>query len=163
MALRKPLVIISGIVQQMSSADVLDASVAEVDVISKTNGNAGAVVCGAPVYAKSDTEYDKGRANASGTIRIIGLQKDASVAAAGTGIIQTDGILPLTTVQWDAVAGTTGGLIFNTVYYLDPATAGKITSTAPSAAGQYVVPVGIALSTTELDIDLHPGSTILLA
>jgi hypothetical protein len=58
--------------------------------------------------------------------------------------------LTATTGQWDAVTGGSGGLVANTVYYLDAATAGKLTATAPTTAGQYVVEVGMALSTTEL-------------
>jgi hypothetical protein len=162
MALRKPLVIIAGVVQQISSSDTLDAVVSEVDAIVKQNGNAGAIVAGTPVYVKSATTYDKAQANAAATSGVLGLQKEASVAAGGNGTIQTDGIVALTTAQWDAVAGTTGGLAFGTVYYLDPATVGKITATAPTTVGQYVVVVGRALSTTELDISLNPGTTVLL-
>ncbi len=162
MTLRKPLVIISGIVQQISSSDTLDAVVSEVDAVIKQNGNAGAIVCGCPVYVKSATTYDKAQANAGTTAGMLGFQKDVSVAAGGNGTIQTDGILALTTAQWDAITGGSGGLAFGTVYYLDPATAGKITATAPSTVGQYVVPVGRALSTTELDISINPGASVLL-
>ncbi len=144
----------------MSSSDTLDAVVSEVDAIVKVNGNAGAIVCGAPVYVKSATQYDKAQANAAATSGLLGFQKDVSVAAGGNGTIQTNGVIALTTAQWDAVAGTTGGLAFGTVYYLDPANAGKITATAPSTVGQFVVPVGRALSTTELSIDINPGAII---
>ena len=41
-----------------------------------------------------------------------------------------------------------------------PATAGKLTKTAPSTGGQYVAPVGNALSTTILSI--NPQPTVLL-
>jgi hypothetical protein len=82
------------------------------------------------------------------------------VAAGATGPVRSGGVLAATTAQWDAVAGTTGGMARGTYYYLDPATAGKLTATAPSTAGQFVVEVGLALSTTELLI--RPRPPILL-
>ncbi len=155
MAAKKPLVLRDGQIEQLQAGDTLDASVSEVDVASKVNGNAGALVIGTPVYVKANGDMDKGQANASATIQLLGLVKDVSVAAGVPGVVQTDGILVATTVEWDAVAGTTGGLSPGTVYYLDPATPGKITATPPSSVGQYVVRIGLALSTTELDISIR--------
>ena len=152
MSARKPLVIVNGQIQQLQAGDTLDASASEVDVVQKTNGNASSIVICTPVYVKNDGTVDKAKADASGTVQILGLVKDVSIDAAAAGSIQTDGVLTATTAQWDAVAGTTGGLTPGTVYYLDPATAGMLTSTAPTTTGQYVVRVGLALSTTELDI-----------
>lgn len=154
MASRKPLVIVSGQVQQLQAGDTLDASVTEVDVVSKTNDNAGSIVIGTPVYVKANGNVDKGRANASGTVQLLGLVKDTSISAAASGIIQTDGVLAATTGQWDAVTGGSGGLTAGSVYYLDPSTAGLLTATAPSTTSQYVVRVGLAISTTELDISV---------
>jgi len=156
MSARKPLVIVNGQIQQLQAGDTLDASASEVDVVQKTNGNASPIVICTPVYVKSDGTVDKAKADAPGTVQVLGLVKDVSIDAAAAGSIQTDGVLTATTGQWDAVAGTTGGLTPGTVYYLDPATAGKLTSTAPTTAGQFVVRVGLALSTTELDISTSP-------
>jgi hypothetical protein len=47
-----------------------------------------------------------------------------------------------------------------TTYYLSAGTAGLLTATAPSTVGQYVVEIGVALSTTELLI--RPRPPILL-
>ncbi len=160
MALRKPLVVVDGQVQQMSAADTLDASVQEKDVFILTNGEIGAIVIGTPVYVSAASTCKKAQANASGTTAVIGLCASASIAAAATGSIQSDGVLVATTTQWDAVAGTTGGLAFGTQYYLDPATAGKLTATAPTTGGHYLAPLGRALSTTDLEITI--GATILL-
>lgn len=154
MSLRKPLVIVDGQIQQLQAGDSLDATSNEVDSVELTNGNAGSIVIGTPVYSKSAGSVDKAQANASGTVEVVGLVRDVSVTAAASGAIQTDGVLAATTGQWDAVAGTTGGLTYNTVYYLDPDTAGKLTSTAPTDAGDYVVRIGKAISTTELEISI---------
>ena len=70
------------------------------------------------------------------------------------GGIATSNIVTGTTAQWDAVAGTTGGLTANTMYFLSPSTPGNLTATAPSTVGQYVCPVGIGISTTEMKINI---------
>ena len=154
MAARKPLVINSGQIEQLQAGDTLDAAVSEVDVVSKTNDNAGAIVIGTPVYVKSNGNVDKGRANAQGTVLVLGLVRDASIASSASGIIQTDGILAATTGQWDAVTGGTGGLTPGARYWLDAATAGLLTATAPTTVGLFVVHVGLAISTTEMDISI---------
>jgi len=153
MSAKKPLVITNGQIEQLQAGDTLNASVTEVDVIAKTNDNAGSIVIGAPVYVKSNGNVDKGRANAQGTVQILGLVADTSIAAAASGNIQTDGVLAATTGQWDAVTGETGGLTPGAVYYLDAGTAGKLTQTAPTTTGQFVVKCGLAISATEMDID----------
>lgn len=157
MATRKPLVINAGQIQQLQVGDTLDASVIEQEVTQLTNGEATSIVIGAPVYIFSANTVKKAKADAGGTSNPIGLVKDASIAASAEGAILTSGILTATTGEWDAVAGTTGGLTPNAVYYLDPANGGKITATAPSVAGQYVVKVGVAISTTELKLDIEPS------
>lgn len=160
MALRKPLVLNAGQVQQLQAGDVLDAAVSAIDVVSETNDNASPIVIGTPVYSKSDGDVDKARANASGTTRVEGLVRDASINAAAAGNIQTDGILAATTGEWDAITGGSGGLTPGGVYYLSAATAGLLTATAPTSVGQYVVEVGEAISSTEMLI--RPRPPILL-
>lgn len=154
MAARKPLVIASGQIQQIQSGDVLDAVVTEVDVISLTNNNVGAIVIGMPVYSDDADDVDKAQADAVATVEVVGLVQDVSIAAAGSGFIQTDGVLTATTTQWDAVAGTTGGLTAGAIYYLSAATAGNLTETAPTTTGQFVLRVGKALSTTDMEISV---------
>lgn len=160
MALRKPLVIIAGQVQQIPDGDTLNASVSEVDVVSKTNANAGTIEIGMPVYVKSDGEIDLARANASGTTKVLGLVKDATILTTEAGLIQTDGVLVASTGEWDAVTGESGGLTEGVIYYLSASAAGELTTTAPSAGTQFVAPVGLAISTTEMEINIFP--TVLL-
>lgn len=160
MAVQKPLVIIDGQIQQIPAGDTLSAGAIEVDVIAKLNVNVGTIVIGTPVYPASATQVDKAGAAAAGTKKVLGLMQSASTASGASGFVQTDGILTATTGQWDAVAGTTGGLAAGTIYYLS-ATAGLITATAPSASGNYVCPIGMALSPTELDIDTDRIGTLL--
>lgn len=155
MALRKPLVIISGLTQQLPTGDTLDAAAAEVDVIALTNGVAGAQVIGTPVYISAGNTFSPAQANAAASQEVLGLVKDPSIAAAASGNVQTDGIITATTAQWDAVTGATGGLVPNSPYYLNPTTAGRLTATAPTTTGQYVKRVGLAISTTAMDISVY--------
>lgn len=161
MSLRKPLVIgPDGLPQQLQAGDTLDAAQGGGDVQVMTNGNAGAVVIGSPVYCSANGTFDKARANAGSTSKVIGLVKTSSVASTASGEVVISGVLTATTGQWDTITGGSGGLTKDTVYFLDAATAGKLTATAPTSVGQYIVPVGIALSTTELKVDC--GLPILL-
>lgn len=160
MAARKPLVIASGQVQQLQSGDTLDAPVSEVDLVAATNKEVGAIVIGAPVYVSAAGQVKKAKADAAGTAKVLALAKDASTAADASGSFQTSGVLVATTTQWDAVAGTTGGLTAGAEYFLSEATAGVLTETAPTGVGELVVKVGLAISTTEMMID--PERPILL-
>ena len=155
MALRKPLVLNAGQLQQLQAGDTLDAPQASGDQVVLTNDESGAIVIGAPVYVDANDGVKKAQANASATTQVMGLVAATTIAAAASGPVTMSGVLTATTAQWDVVAGTSGGLTRNTKYWLSAATAGNITATAPSAAGQYVVYVGLALSTTELLINIR--------
>jgi len=150
--IKKPLVITNGLIEQLQAGDSLSST----DALQLTNDNAGAVVIGSPVYVSGVDSFDKAKADASGTKDVIGLVADApSIGIAGTGNVLTDGRLVATTVQWDAVTGETGGLTPGGVYFLDAATAGKMTQTAPTTDGQYVSRLGTGLSTTDFEISIQ--------
>jgi len=153
MALKVPLVLYSGLPGQLQSSDTLAVpSISAGVVVQQTNDEAGAIVIGAPVYNDVNDGVKKGKADASGTSSIIGLVAQASISNGVAGSIQFDGVLTATTGQWDAIMGTSGGLTKGVRYFLSAATAGLGTSTAPTTTGQYVVLLGIAISTTELHL-----------
>lgn len=162
MATRKPLVIgDDGLPQQLQAADTINVASAQYSSRAVTNGEgAAAVVIGAPVYASAADTVKRGQANAGATSRIIGLGLDVTIASGASGNIITDGTLVATAAQWDAVAGSIGGLAFGMPYFLDAANPGKITNVAPTTAGQYNMLIGVALSATELE--LHIDQPILL-
>lgn len=160
MAIQKPLVIIAGQIQQIPSGDTLSAAAVEVDVVSMTNANAGSITIGMPVYVSVAGSVDKANAAATATKKVLGLVKDASIGTGVPGFIQTDGVLTAATGVWDAIAGTTGGLTANTMYYLGAA-AGTLSATPPSGAGQYICEVGLALSATDMDINIEHGGVLL--
>lgn len=151
----KPLVIINGRVGQLPAGDTLNAQVSQNDIVSLINGNAGNLVIGTPVYVKSAGTVDKAQANAVATTDVIGLVMDPTIATAVPGNIQTDGVLTATTAQWDAVVtGESGGLTPGSRYYLSDATAGMLTTVAPTNTGSFFEPVGIALSPTQMQLDI---------
>ena len=161
MAVRRPIVIIDGQPQELPVSDSLPGNFTETYVIGVTNGNAGAIVRGTPVYISGADEVDKAQANAAGTRRVAGLVADASIAAAAVGNVQTDGVVVATTAEWDAVTGQTGGLTPDALYYLDADNVGMLTIVAPSGSGEYVHLIGLALSATEMDLEIDKVGYLL--
>ena len=121
--------------------------------VTLTNDEATALLVGNALYSDASGGAKKAKADSLATANAIGLSLTAT-AAAGVVTVQTTGTVTLTTAQWDAVTGQTGGLVFNSRYFLDAATAGKITSTPPNTTGQQLCLVGKALSTTTLLLSL---------
>jgi len=154
MATRKVLVMTDGQIEQLQSGDIIEADIAEVDLIEMNNGNAGTINICQVVYVDGVDSVDLAQADAGATMDVVGFVKDVTIATGIDGMIQTDGILTATTGQWDAITGDTGGLTAGTVYYLDESTPGSITDTAPTAGSQYVVQLGRAISTTEMEISI---------
>lgn len=153
MAARKPLVNVGGEITELPSGDTLNASANEVDVVTMSNANASPITKGMAVYVQGAGAVDLARANASGTKKVLGLVAAASIAAAGTGSIQTNGIL--SSSDWTNVIGS-ASLTAGTSYYLSSTTAGQLTATAPTAAGTFVCPVGVALNNTDMQINISP-------
>ena len=152
MALRKPLVIANGQIEQLQAGDTIDTP----DGVQLTNDEVGAVVIGSAVYIDANDGFKKAKADASGTRLARGLVLTSpSIAAGVAGTVLVDGILSATTAQWDAVTGDVGGLTFNARYWLSASTAGNLTKTSPTTVGQYVVEIGVALSTTELHVQIQ--------
>lgn len=156
MATQKVAVIVNGEIQALQSGDDISAPITGATEITLVNDNAGAIVIGTPVYMTAASHVDKAKADAAGTSTVIGLVAKTSIATTASGAVAVSGVLTATTTQWDAVAGTTGGLIFGTRYYLSAGTAGLLTATAPTTAGQYVQRVGIAISTIDMRLDIGP-------
>ena len=155
MAIKKPLVYDGdGDIERLQSGDSLETGA---DNISRVF--TATTVIGAPVYADSATSVQKAQANARATAIVVGLAAE-SVTAAGTGSVITDGALTATTGEWDAVTGETGGLTFNTKYYLSDAAAGAILekgNLAGLTAGDIMVELGVGISTTEMLVRIRRG------
>lgn len=154
MALRKPTVMINGVLRDLPVGDTISVPNAGTDVISGTNGEATAVAIGTVSYLSAAGTFRKAQANAVGTAEAAAMVLDTTIANAAVGQFATDGFVTATTGQWDAVTGQTGGLTPLGKYYLDPSTAGRMTVTAPTSVGQYVVYIGRALSTVDFEMNV---------
>jgi hypothetical protein len=122
-----------------------------------TNTDSIPLLVGTPVYASGSSNIARAQANAIGTAIVIGLVAiSPSIGVGLAGPLQGSGVFTMPTAAWDAICGTSGGLTYNTVYYLSPTTAGFFTSTAPTTVGQFVVPVLVGLSPTQAQITLIP-------
>jgi hypothetical protein len=124
-----------------------------VDQVSLTNNMAsGSWAPGTAVYCNAASGGKTCQANAYATSLFIGISL-ASTTHGTSGNVQTGGIVTLTTTQWDGVVTSeSGGLTAGSIYYLDPATAGNLTVTGTTTTGQFQMQVGIALSTTQLQL-----------
>lgn len=98
------------------------------------------------VYVSAAGTVNLARADNATTQRAFAIAP-TNIASAATGNVLTVGVV--TSTGW--------GLTSGSIYYLSPTVAGGITTTAPSTAGQYIVPVGIALSTTKLMFNPQPS------
>lgn len=106
---------------------------------------------GNPLYLTGAGHVNLAQANAAGTTQVVGLsQSDYTVGQACNYL--TEGRIERT--DWTIVAGTID-LSIGATYFLDPNTAGYITTTAPTTAGQYVVRVGRAIDARTLDIEIE--------
>lgn len=151
MAVRKPLVLISGQVQRLPAGDTVEGASATLS-FNATNSNAGAITIGQPVYVDGAGSVDLAQANASGTAKVAGLVEAASIASAASGAIKYGGVL--SSADWTSVIGSTN-LTPGARYYLSAANPGELTATAPDTTGHFVVGVGVALSTTELLVEIE--------
>ena len=96
---------------------------------------------GEVVYADGAGSLDKAKADAQATSSVVGIVTTAALATA-TATIQTSGVV--TNSGW--------ALTTDNIYYLSKDTSGVLTATAPTATGELVVAVGIAVSATELKL-----------
>ncbi len=111
-------------VDQSSTGDVTTVQSTFVDASDDGNGLAGALATTSGIVS---------RVNLDGSVQIFG-----------------GGLLTLTTLQWDAVTGDSGGLTLGNTYYPSAITPGEITNVRPSGVGQFVTKIGVAVSDTTM-------------
>jgi len=110
------------------------------------------LLAGQPVYMKGTGHLGLAQADASGTSTVVGLAvEDKLTGFACPYVFQNK----LTLADWTAVIGA-ATLTIGAIYYLSASTAGMLTTTAPTAVGEYVCRVGMAISTTTLAIEIDP-------
>ena len=132
------------------------------DYVAGENISANELVYISPGNANGDTgrtlgqvyKCDAGNANsilAAIRSQAIGFVQ-ATVTTGNTATVQYGHAM-------DGFSSLTAGL----PYYADPSTPGALTATRPTTLGQWVVPVGVAISATEIQVNpsMSPDSTIV--
>lgn len=96
----------------------------------------------------------RGDATSYARSQLVGVVSTLTASTLPTPII-TEGPLTLTTGEWDDRTGQSGGLTPSAKYWLSILT-GKLSTAAPIALTQFVVPIGHALTSTTLLVALGP-------
>lgn len=133
----------------------LSERVSALQIMLMVNGDGSVVSAGAPVFIGNSTStFHRANATPGTTIsaEVQGLVLDGSIAVGGSGRILIEGMMSLTSTQWDDVASTVGGLTPGTVYY--------VTETGVPTSGRLVAgagrrPVGIAISNNVMLVRLN--------
>lgn len=106
---------------------------------------------GNPIYLKANNHTDPAKADSSSTVQVAGISI-SDVSAGFTCNYVTEG--QVERADWTAIVGAVS-LTPGATYFLSASTVGRITTTAPTTVGQYVVRVGRAISTTKLDVEIE--------
>ncbi len=124
-------------------------------LVGATAGHPDGFPPGTPVVQSlaADGTVIPGRANAAATSSVTGLVILPAVVG-DHALTQFHGVLHLTTAQWDAVTGDSGGLTPNAQYFLSASPEGRLTKIAPSAGGTFAIQVGVGLSPNDLMIQI---------
>lgn len=99
---------------------------------------------GEVVYISGDGHVDLAQADDGITATAVGIAIE-DVLAGETGRYVTVG--PVDCETWSLVAGS--------IYYLDPATPGGMTTTYPDNSGEFVIILGAASKPTQLNLSIH--------
>jgi hypothetical protein len=148
------IVTAGGSAPQYVNPATLSVGGANYSSITLNNGSGATTVICTPVYSNATGTYAVANAGGSTTKNIVGFLQSTSVTNGTPGTIITNGLMTATTAQWDAInSGESGGLTPGATYFLSAA-GGYITTVAPTVVGQWVVKVGTALSSTQLQVNL---------
>lgn len=126
-------------------------------IVNKTNADTVTAVAGMAVYAFGTGTFKLGKADSINTCEIVGLMIE-DVTATNSGRFQCNGEITLTSAQWDAVTGATGGLTPGATYFLSNASLGKIVTNVPATG--VIAKIGVAVDTTKMLVKIE--STIQL-
>ena len=150
MAVKIPLVLATtGGIEQLQAGDVIAGGASNALNLATHSSVAAAITKGSPCRYSSAGKVQMARADALANARVLGLAQ-AGVAADTDLFLTTFGLVTMTTAEWDVLTGGAGGLTAGALYFLDPATVGGITLTAPTTVGECVVELGLSLANTEM-------------
>jgi len=125
---------------------------------SKLNADNIALMKGMPVYIAVGDETDMFAAisNVAASSRVLGLVVDTTVPVQMVGAVVSKGLVEQPVEAWADLTGYIGGLIAGRDYFVRADMKGGLTSTPPTARGQFVTRVGKAVSSTVLDVNIEP-------
>lgn len=117
-----------------------------------TNNSGVTIDKGQAVFISGNNEITLSKADSTSTATCFGIATE-QITNTNSGNVAYGGVLELTTGEWDTVSGGSGGLSAGAEYWVSAATAGNITSTAPTSPGQQQTSIGYGISTIKLFID----------
>jgi len=145
------------VTQSLTTVEVADTGQVGprgVGLVSYTAEAAATMNSGFAVYLTNSGKVDKARANAASTSFVAGLSQ-VTVNQGGGCQYKMEGLLELN--DWsNATENGASTLSAGAFYYVSSTSPGKITTTAPTGAGNFVVQVGFAQSTTKLNLQIQP-------
>ena len=111
---------------------------------------------GEPVYTDSSGNQEPAKGDSISTSFVAGIISSFPTLADPTApfLVQPSGVLELTAAEWDAVAGTSGGLTIGAQYYISQTTAGHLITAPSSTPGLVTTQVGQALTRTKMLIQI---------
>ena len=137
--------------------------VSGIDTVTEltNNGAMHGAICHV-VYSDGDGTFDFVDVTDSDKSNAIGLLTE-TITMGNTGFVRVGGVLSAAKGFWNAVSHDTGGdgLVSGSFYYACPVTPGWITKTKPTDPAYRVVRLGVALSTTDLSIDIQEAAPVL--
>ena len=89
---------------------------------------------------------------------VIGLVFEDTLAQGVSGRVQTSTNITTTSLTWDIATGMVGGLSSGQMYFLT--STGAITPFPPTSTNNYIIPVGLALSSVTIRISFN--SSVLI-
>jgi len=150
MTARRPLVYIDGTKYVLPAGDVISGDVQNLNITAPmTNNDAVTITKGMPLYIHSSGNVRRAINTSLAASKVCGLCYDASVVSGGSAIVQVSGQLEL--AVWTSITGT-AALTPDAYYFLD-STSGRLTESPPTTG--FITLVGIALTTTKLDIRIN--------
>lgn len=145
---------------QMLMHDAEQRVLMEFGYVGVYQGTAGEnLTAGQAVYISPGTGVDSGRTTGRLYKTDVGTTNGAVRSAFIGFVVTTVTTGNAATVVTEGLATNQTGLTLGLPYYLDPATPGGVTATKPTTSGQYVVPAGMAVSTTVLQINSALGGS----
>lgn len=123
------------------------------------NSEPDTIIFGQPVCVTTNDEVYLGISNDIQKSNIAGFVFNDSIVSQDNGFIKTEGILTTSKSSWNLIIEDqdgSDGLQDGQSYYLSNLNPGKITINAPDQQGEFVVPLGRALTNTHFKIDIDP-------